>query len=81
LNKSVIEICKNAPDKSKIYSNIDNAVNVLSTDGDLIRSSIISETFKDHFEREINNLKNQKHNLDKILDLYKSSKKMEKRCR
>lgn len=78
LKKSVTEICKTTLDKSKIYSNIDNAVNVISTDGDLMRSSMISETFKDHFEREINNLKNQKNNLDEILDLYKSSKKWRK---
>jgi hypothetical protein len=82
LKKSVTHICENASDKSKIYSNfIKDAnliANVLSTDGDLIRSSMISETFKDHFEREINNLKNQKNNLDEILDLYKSSKKWRK---
>jgi len=78
LKKSVTQICENASDKSKIYSDINNVVNVLSTDGDIIRSSIISQTFKDHFEREINNLKTQKNNLDEILDLYKSSKKWRK---
>ena len=82
LKKSVTQICENASDKSKIYSNfIKDAnliANVLSTDGDLMRSSIISETFKDHFEREMNNLKNQKNDLNKILDLYKSSKKWRK---
>ncbi len=83
LKKSVTEICENAEDKSQIYSNFINEANrienVLSTDGDLIRSSIISETFKDHFEREINNLRTQRNNLDEILDLYKSSEKWRKK--
>ena len=82
LKKTVTQICENASDKTKIYSNFikdtNLITNVLSTDGDLIRSSMISETFKDHFEREINNLKNQKNDLDEILDLYKSSKKWRK---
>ena len=82
LNKSVIEICKNAPDKSKIYSNFikdtNLIVNVLSNDGDLIRLSMISNEFKRHVEYEINNIKNQKNDLDEILDLYKSSKKWRK---
>jgi hypothetical protein len=40
---------KNAPDKSKIYSNIENDIDILVSDRDLQRSARISKTFKTEF--------------------------------
>ncbi len=60
LQKSVKNICENAPDKSKIYSDIEKEFDILISDGDLLRSARISRTFKTEFTTRINNLITQK---------------------
>jgi hypothetical protein len=76
LQKSVKNICENAPDKSKIYSNIEKEFDILISDGDLLRSAQISKTFKTEFTTRINNLITQKDVLDQVLKLYKQKFKI-----
>ena len=76
LQENVKTICKNAEDKSKIYSNIEKEFNILISDGDLHRSAQISTTFKTEFTTRLNNLKTQKDILDKVLKLYKQKFKI-----
>ena len=76
LQENVKTICKNAEDKSKIYSNIENEFDILISDGDLHRSAQISTTFKTEFTTRLNNLKTQKDILDKVLKLYKQKFKI-----
>jgi hypothetical protein len=76
LQKSVKNICKNAPDKSKIYSNIENELDILISDGDLQRSARISTPFKTVFTSRLNNLITQKDVLDQVLKLYKQQSKI-----
>ena len=74
LQKRIKQICEEAGNKSKIYSDIANAINVLETDGDIIRSAITTTSYKDNYMSVIKNLKHQKNDLDTVLNLYKSSK-------
>ena len=74
LQKRIKQICEKAGNKSKIYSDIANAINVLETDGDIIRSAITTTSYKDNYMSVIKILKDQKYDLDTVLNLYKSSK-------
>jgi hypothetical protein len=70
LQKSVKNICENAPDKSKIYSNIKKDIDILVYDDDLQRSARISKTFKTEFTTRLNNFIFKMRLLDEVMDLY-----------
>jgi len=74
LQERVKQICENAENKSKIYSNIDNVIKILENDGDIIRSVLKSQSFG----RSFTSLKDQKRDLDAVLQLYKSSNSLRK---
>jgi hypothetical protein len=74
LQERVKQICENAENKSKIYTNIDNVIKILENDGDIIRSVLKSQSFG----RSFTSLKDQKRDLDAVLQLYKSSNSLRK---
>ncbi len=69
LQERVKQICEHAEKKSKIYSNIDNVIKILEKDEDIIRSVLKSQSFGHSFT----SLKDQKRDLDAVLQLYRSS--------
>ena len=69
LQERVKQICESAENKSKIYSNIVNVIKILEKDEDIIRSVLKSQSFGQSFT----SIKDQKKDLDAVLQLYKSS--------
>ena len=69
LQERVKQICESADNKSKIYSNIVNVIKILEKDEDIIRSVLKSQSFGQSFT----SIKDQKKDLDAVLQLYKSS--------
>lgn len=70
LQERVKQICESAENKSKIYSNIVNVIKILEKDEDIIRSVLKYQSFGQSFT----SIKDQKKDLDAVLQLYKSSK-------
>lgn len=74
LQERVKQICESAENKSKIYSNIVNVIKILEKDEDIIRSVLKSQSFGQSFT----SIKDQKKDLDAVLQLYKSSNSLRK---
>ena len=73
MQERVKQICESAENKSKIYSNIVNVIKILEKDEDIIRSVLKSQSFGQSFT----SIKDQKKDLDAVLQLYKSSNSLD----